>query len=66
MAKRGRISLRDQDPETVAEEIEELIVDLKHSTDLDEKKRIRRALRRRGHAGGLGITKKRRTVSRRK
>lgn len=40
------------------EQIKELLEDLKASTDGEEKKRIRRKLRLRGHFGGLGeVTK---------
>jgi len=36
-------------------EIAQIVKELKATTDRDEKKRLRRSLRRRGHKGGLGI-----------
>ena len=46
----GRRSLeQEHSPEEIAEQIESLLQQLSTSTDIDEKKRIRRALRRRGH-----------------
>lgn len=51
---RGRKSLRESmTAEEIAAEIKELLNDLAAASSVDEKKRIRRALRLRGHAGGL-------------
>jgi hypothetical protein len=55
--KRGRKSLAETlTPAEIKGEIDELLSDLRKSTDTDEKKRLRRALRLRGHLGGLGET----------
>ncbi len=57
--KRGRKSLiESMTPSEIAKEIDELLATLAKSKDLDEKKRVRRALRLRGHRGGLNKNKK--------
>lgn len=53
--KRGRQSIKaSMTPAEIAAEVKELLTDLRAAKDVDEKKRIRRALRLRGHRGGLG------------
>lgn len=54
--KRGKLIVT-LSPSELKAEIRELLDDLKSSKDPDEKKRIRRSLRVRGHRGGLGIVK---------
>ena len=52
--KRGRASIREELSQSeLSSEIKDLIADLKACDDQDEKKRLRRMLRRRGHTGGL-------------
>lgn len=46
--------VKSSDPKIVAKEIQDLLKELGTSTDSEEKKRIRRNLRARGHFGGLG------------
>ena len=41
-------------PEELKKEIDALIAELRSATDMEEKKKIRRKLRLRGHRGGLG------------
>ena len=54
--KRGRKSLAEEmTPAELAAQIKGLLADLRDTDDQDEKKRIRRALRRRGHSGGLNV-----------
>ncbi len=53
----GRKLSERKTPAELKEEIKDLLSDLEGSTDPDEKKRIRRALRVRGHRGGLGEKK---------
>lgn len=54
--KRGRRALTESlTPDELQAEIDGLLAALKKAGDTDEKKAIRRALRRRGHKGGLGI-----------
>jgi len=45
-------------PEQIAGEVKDLRAELAKSTDMGRKKRIRSALRRRGHRGGMGIRAK--------
>ena len=52
--KKGRRSIGELPKEEVKAEIVEFLDDLRKATDPDDKKRIRRSLRRRGHRGGLG------------
>jgi len=55
---RGNAKLTDRlSADQLSAEIEGLISDLKATTDQRAKKRIRRALRTRGHFGGLGVAK---------
>lgn len=52
--KRGRRSVIEElTPTALKADIAKLIKDLKATDDQDEKKRLRRALRRRGHTGGI-------------
>ena len=44
-------------PKEVKQEVRELLLELSEATDVDDKKRIRRSLRRRGHAGGLSTAR---------
>lgn len=54
-AGRGRKKLVDtMTAEEIKQEVKEFLNDLAASSDPEEKKRIRRALRLRGHFGGLG------------
>jgi len=46
-----------RDPKVIAAEVKELLEELAGSTVVDDKKRIRRLLRARGHYGGLGKMK---------
>jgi hypothetical protein len=55
----GRTTLANMSETQKKEEIEELLADLAKSTDVEEKKRIRRNLRARGHYGGLSSNGKR-------
>lgn len=52
---RGRKAITERSKSEVRSEVKELLVDLHEAEDPDDKKRIRRALRRRGHTGGLGV-----------
>lgn len=49
----GRRALNEMTPTEIKNEIAELLDDLRNATNADDKKRIRGALRRRGHTGGL-------------
>jgi hypothetical protein len=61
---RGRKKLSESlSPKEIKQEIKDLLRDLEVSTDPDEKKRIRRALRLRGHWGGLGKVTRKKTVT---
>lgn len=52
---RGRRKLKDAlSPREIQAEVDELLGELRATQDPEEKKRIRRALRHRGHFGGLG------------
>ena len=51
-AKKG--PLANLSPKEREEQVSELLDDLRNEKDPDQKKRIRRALRARGHYGGLG------------
>lgn len=54
--KAGRKSLaQTMSPAEMAKEVKGLIGELEGAKTIDDKKRLRRLLRRRGHAGGLGI-----------
>ena len=54
--KRGRASIINTlTPIEIEEEVTGLLEDLQSADSTDEKKRIRRALRTRGHRGGLGL-----------
>jgi len=56
ISKRGRRSLHEEmTPAEIEKEVKDLLAELKTSDDPEDKKRIRRALRRRGHTGGLGV-----------
>lgn len=53
--KPGRKSLAQSlTPAELKTEVKDLIAELRGAKDQEDKKRIRRALRRRGHTGGLG------------
>jgi len=57
--KRGRMSLISSLPEKeLKAQVADLLGQLKKTIDGDEKKKIRRALRVRGHVGGLNTPKK--------
>lgn len=57
--KRGRKTIEETCTATeIKKQVSDLLKELKGATDVDEKKRLRRALRRRGHVGGLGIREK--------
>ena len=59
--KRGRKKLQESTTkQDMKLDIKELLDELKKSKDAEDKKRIRRLLRRRGHQGGLGIREKKR------
>jgi hypothetical protein len=59
LRKRGRKPLEETLSEAeINKQVRDLLKELKVATDVDDKKRIRRALRRRGHAGGLGLKDK--------
>lgn len=54
----GRKSLEQSiGAEAVAEQVKDFLGDLGKAKSQDEKKRLRRLLRRRGHRGGLGKAK---------
>jgi hypothetical protein len=52
LAQKG---VKGKSPETIAAEVAELIEELRNATEVDDKKRIRRNLRARGHMGGLRL-----------
>lgn len=56
--RRGRCSIEEMGHKEIRTEVKELLQDLTAATDPDDKKRLRRMLRRRGHRGGLGKTHK--------
>jgi hypothetical protein len=55
LRKRGRKSIEESmTPDEIQGEINDLLAELQSTDDQDRKKIVRRALRRRGHMGGLG------------